>query len=188
MIMWYDMIIDIFSNYLIVHIKFSMKYYYFILKLKRSFVYAVLSLSLLLSPSLTHFFVIRLNGKLSTARQRRRMRNEAKIKLIYKWRKKLTKIRSRKQNTFSFTRVEQFPFCACHYTSSPLQPTSLDSLLPWHCLVSPLPPLWKIRFICARLLYYLNSCVIFLNFRVLLLLSIYTLLLVLLLLRRVAEF
>lgn len=133
------MIIDIFLNYLIVHIKFSMKYYYFILKLKRSFVYGVLYLSLL--PSLTHFFVIRLNGKLSTARQRRRMRNEAKIKLIYKWRKKLTKIRSRKQNTFSFTRVEQFPFCACHYTSSPLQPTSLDSLLPWHCLVSPLPPL-----------------------------------------------
>lgn len=181
---------NIFSNYLIVHIKFSMKYYYFILKLKRSFVYAVLSLSLslLLCPPLTRFFVIRLNGKLSTARQRRRMRNEAKIKLIYKWRKKLTKIRSRKQNTFSFTRVEQFPFCACHYTSSPLQPASLDSLLPCHCLVSPLPPLWKIRFICARLLYYLNSCVIFLNFRVLLLLSIYTLLLQLLLLRRVAEF
>lgn len=40
------MIIDIFLNYLIVHIKFSMKYYYFILKLKRSFVYAVFSLSL----------------------------------------------------------------------------------------------------------------------------------------------
>lgn len=155
------------------------------LKLKRSFVYAVLSLSLVISPSLTHFFVIRLNRKLSTARQRRRMRNEAKIKLIYKWRKKLTKIRSRKQNTFSFTRVEQFPFSAYHYASSPLMPPSQDSpaVLPWHCLVSPLPPLWKIRFICARLLYYLNSCVIFLNFRILLLLSICTLLLL-----RVAEF
>lgn len=104
------MIIDIFLNYLIVHIKFSMKYYYFILKLKRSFVYAVLSLSLLLSPSLTHFFVIRLNGKLSTARQRRRMRNEAKIKLIYKWRKKINKNTQQKAKHFFIYPSRAVPF------------------------------------------------------------------------------
>lgn len=69
-----------------------------------------LSLSLLLSPPLTRFFVIRLNGKLSTARQRRRMRNEAKIKLIYKWRKKINKNTKQKAKHFFIYPSRAVPF------------------------------------------------------------------------------
>lgn len=100
-------------------------------------------------------------------RRWRRMRNEAKIKLIYKWRKKINKKKNTQQKAkHFFIYPSRLPPCSSyHCTDPPLL------LLPWHCLVSPLPPLWKIRFICARLLYYLNSCVIFLNFRVLSLLS-----------------